>query len=181
MSWSEVDRRAALAHGAAGDRRSCSRWKTSSRQAHHRPGRSRHRHQQGPAPLPCRPQGSAPADWLLRLPGPHGRGQDLPREHAGRVHVRRRRDALIQLDMCEYMEKFTASRARSARLPDTWATKRAVSVRGGAPPSVLRGPVRRNGKGPPGCDAPAPADPGGRQDHGFNLAARSISGTPSSS
>ena len=75
----------------------------------HRPGRSGRRHRKAlrrsRADLkdPRRPIGS-----FIFL-GPTGVGKTLLAKHARRIHVRRS-DALIQIDMTEYMEKFTASR-----------------------------------------------------------------------
>jgi ATP-dependent Clp protease ATP-binding subunit ClpC len=57
--------------------------------------------------------------------GPSGVGKTLLAKALARVHVRRR-DALIQIDMSEYMEKHNVS-AWSARLPATSATRRAAS------------------------------------------------------
>ena len=63
----------------------------------------------GDPPHPCRAQGSEAPVGLVHLPGPVRRGQDRARQDARRVPVRRR-DALISLDMSEYMEKHTVSR-----------------------------------------------------------------------
>ena len=96
------------AHGAGGNAEAARDGERAQGQGH-RPGRSGHRDLQGAAPFPRRSQRSSPTDRLLRLSRPHRRRQDLPCAHARGVHVRRR-DALIQIDMSEYMEKFTASR-----------------------------------------------------------------------
>ena len=45
-------------------------------------------------------------------------------------------DAIIRIDMSEYMEKFTVSRLVGAP-PDTWATKKADNRQKGAPSSLL--------------------------------------------
>ncbi len=49
-------------------------------------------------------------------------------------------DALIQIDMSEYMEKHTASRL-GARLPAMWAMRKAASSAAGASSSVFRHPL----------------------------------------
>ena len=58
--------------------------------ARHRPGRGHRRRLRRRAPRPGRPQGPAPSDRLLHLPGPHRRGQDGDRPRAGAVPLRRR-------------------------------------------------------------------------------------------
>ena len=65
--------------------------------------------QQGAPPFTRRSQRPSPADWLLCLPWTNGRGKTfLARTLAEFMFGDA--DALIQIDMSEYMEKFTASR-----------------------------------------------------------------------
>ena len=91
------------------------------------------------------------------------------------------RDALIQIDMSEYMEKFTASRLigsppgyvgyeEGGQLSEA-VRRRPYSV-------VLFDEIE---KGASGRDASAPADSGRRQRSPTRSAGRSISGTRSSS
>jgi ATP-dependent Clp protease ATP-binding subunit ClpC len=71
-------------------------------------------------------------------------------------------DALIHLDMSEYMEKHTVSRliGSPSRLRRLRGGRPAH--RGGPPPAVQRGAVRRGREGPPGRVQRPPADPRGR-------------------
>ena len=90
-------------------------------------------------------------------------------------------DALIQIDMSEYMEKFTASRLIGSPpgyvgYEEGGQLSEAVRRR-----PYSRGALRRDRKGAPGRDAPAPADSRRRQNHRLASAARSISATRSSS
>jgi ATP-dependent Clp protease ATP-binding subunit ClpC len=63
----------------------------------------------GRPPLALRPQGPEASDGLVHLPRPVRRRQDLLAKQPRQVHVRRE-DALIQIDMSEYMEKHNVSR-----------------------------------------------------------------------
>ena len=78
-------------------------------QAGHRPGGRHPGRLPGHPPHPGRPQGSQAPVGLLHLPRPLGCREDRAGQDPGRVPVRRR-GALIQLDMSEYMEKHTVSR-----------------------------------------------------------------------
>src|SRR6059058_2463105 len=74
-----------------------------------RTGRSGHRHQQSVAPLARRFERSEATDWFVVFLGPTGVGKTyLARTLAEFMFGDA--DALIQIDMSEYMEKFTASR-----------------------------------------------------------------------
>ena len=90
-------------------------------------------------------------------------------------------DALIQLDMSEYMEKHTVS-------PADRLTSRLRRLRGGRSAhrgrpaqAVQRGPVRRDREGAPGRVQHAAADPRGRAPDGLARATRWTSRTRSSS
>jgi len=71
-------------------------------------GRSGHCGFESIAPQPRRFERSAAPNWLFHFLGRRCR-QNIPRSKAGRFMFGDR-DALIQIDMSEYMEKFTASR-----------------------------------------------------------------------
>ena len=121
----EVDRRAALAHGA-GRHREAPHDGGGTQGQGHRPGRSRLRHGQGAAPFPRRLKDPKRPIGSFIFLGPTG---------VGKTHLAKTlaeymfgdRDALIQIDMSEYMEKLTTSRASSGRLPATSVTRRAAS------------------------------------------------------
>ena len=134
------------------------------KQRGHRPGRSRHRDQQGAAPFARRSERSAPPDRLVRLPRTDRRRQDLPRADARRIHVRRFR--------CADPDRHVGVHGEVHRLaPDRFASglcrlrRRRPAYRSGPAPAVLGGAFRRNRKSAPGRDAPAPADSGRRQTH----------------
>ena len=77
--------------------------------APHRPGRGRARRLRRHPPRSRRPQGPEAADRLVHLPGPDRGRQDGAGPCPGRVPVRRR-EAMVRIDMSEYMEKFSVSR-----------------------------------------------------------------------
>jgi ATP-dependent Clp protease ATP-binding subunit ClpB len=54
------------------------------------------------------PAGPEPADRLVPVPRPDRRRQDRAHQGAGRVPVRRR-EAMVRIDMSEYMEKHSVS------------------------------------------------------------------------
>ena len=91
-----------------------------------RPGRGhRRRVRRGPAG-PGRPQGPAPAHRLVPVPGPDRRRQDRARPGARPVPVRRR--AGDGPDRHERVHgEVRGLAAGRARLPATWATRRAAS------------------------------------------------------
>ena len=68
------------------------------------------RHQQGAAPFPRRPEGSETPDRLVHLSRPDRRRQNLPGPALWPNSCSAIPTRLIQIDMSEYMEKFTASR-----------------------------------------------------------------------
>ena len=78
--------------------------------ARHRPGRGGRRGLQRAAPLTRRAPGPGPPDRHVPLPRPDRRRQDRAGPRAGRVHVRQRSDAMVRIDMSEYMEKHAVSR-----------------------------------------------------------------------
>jgi len=66
-------------------------------------------HRPGAAPFACRPQGSAPPDRLVHVCRPTGVGKtETAKQLAAQMFGNQ--DALIQIDMSEYMEKFAVSR-----------------------------------------------------------------------
>ena len=71
-------------------------------------------------------------------------------------------DALIQLDMSEYMEKHTVSRLFGSPPGYVGYEEGGQLDREGAAQAVLRRAVRRDREGPPGHLQLAAADPGGR-------------------
>ena len=74
-------------------------------------------------------------------------------------------DALIQLDMSEYMEKHTRLAAVRFSARVRRVRGRRAADREGAPQAVLGGPVRRDREGSPGHLQLAAADPRGRAAH----------------
>ena len=117
----------------------------------HRPGRSRHRHRQGAAPLPRRPQGPAPAHRLVHFPRPDRRRQDLPGARRSPNTCSATSDALIQIDMSEYMEKFNVSRLIGSP-PGYVGYEEGGQLTETVRRRPYRGALRRNRKGPPRRD-----------------------------
>ena len=74
-------------------------------------------------------------------------------------------DALIQLDMSEYMEKHTVSRLVGLAPRLRRLRRGRTADRGGAAQAVLGGALRRGGEGPPRRVQRAAADPRGRPAH----------------
>ena len=129
----------------------------------HRAGRGRGGHLQGAAPVARGPEGPAPADRLVHLPRARpGVGKTLLAKALAEFMFGDA-DALIQIDMSEYMEKFTVSRLVGS--PPGYVGLRGgrAADREGAAPALFRGAVRRGREGAPGRDAHAAADPGGGQ------------------
>jgi len=72
--------------------------------------------------------------------------------------------ALVRLDMSEFMEKHSVARLIGAP-PDTWATRRGLSHRGGAATAVHGDPLRRDREGACGrVQHPAPSPGRGATD-----------------
>ena len=71
------------------------------------------------------PEGSTQADWFLYVLGPTGVGKTLLAKILAE-EMFGEKDAIIQIDMSEYMEKFAVS-VWSVRLPVTLVTRRAGS------------------------------------------------------
>jgi ATP-dependent Clp protease ATP-binding subunit ClpC len=90
--------------------------------------------------LACGPQRSAPSDRLLPVPGPDGRGQDLPGQEPGRVHVWHRRGADPDRHVRVHGE---AHRQPSDRCASgiRGLRRRRPAFRSGAPPPLLCDPV----------------------------------------
>ena len=105
---------------------------------------------------PRRPGGS------FIFAGPVGGGQDLAVQDPGRVPVRRRADALIQLDMSEFSEKHTVSRLFGSPPGYVGYEEGGQLTEKVRRQAVLRGVVRRSGKGAPRYLQLAAADPRGR-------------------
>ena len=94
------------------------------------------------------PRRPAPADRLLPLPGPDRRRQDRAGAGAGRVPVRRRARDGAHRHVGVHGEAHR--RAADRRAPGLRRLRRGRPAdRGGAPPAVRGGPVRRDREGAP--------------------------------
>ena len=71
-------------------------------------------------------------------------------------------DALIKIDMSEFMERHNVSRARRGTPRLRRVRRGRPADRGGPPQELLRGPARRGREGAPGGLQHPPADPRGR-------------------
>ena len=78
-------------------------------------------------PFARRPVRSEPAVRFVPVPRPDRRGQDRAVQGAGRVPVRHRSDAMVRIDMSEFMEKHAVARLIGARPRATWATRKAAT------------------------------------------------------
>ena len=126
--------------------------------ARRRPGRGRRGGGERAAARALGPAGSRPADRLVRLPRPDRRREDRARPRARRVHVRRRAGH----DPARHVRvpgapHGRAARRRAARLRRLRGGRPAH--RGGAPPSVLGRPPRRDREGAHGGLRRAAPDP----------------------
>ena len=74
-------------------------------------------------------------------------------------------DALIQIDMSEYMEKFAVSRLVGSPPGYVGYEEGGQLTEKSAPPALLGCPVRRNRKGAPGSHAYPSSDSGGGETH----------------
>jgi len=93
-------------------------------------------------PLARRPQGRQASGWLVRLPGPDRRRKtELARALA--EYLFGDENALIRVDMSEYMEKFSVSRLLGAP-PATSATRKAACSRRRSAAGRTRRAVRRD-------------------------------------
>ena len=113
-----------------------------------RPGRGDHERQQGGPPRPRRAQGSAPADRLVHLPGPHRRREDGAGEGPRRVPLRFRGRA--HQDRHERVHG-APQREPAGRCP-AWVRRvrrRRPTHRGGPSQELRGGPPRRDREGPP--------------------------------
>ena len=123
----QMDRHSAQAHGTGRSRRSSSRMEEEMSRRGHRPERSRHRAVQSLAPFARGPERSEAA----RSARSRCSGRQASAKRCSPKRSPKRCSAipksLIQLDMSEYMEKFTTSRAWSARLRDMSVTRKAAS------------------------------------------------------
>ena len=154
----EVDRRPARKDGAEGNGQAAANGERPDQDGH-RAGGCHFVHLQGAAALAGGPEGSAPADRLVHLPGPDGRGQDAAGEIAGGIHVQQPRGADPDRHVGIHGEvQRLAPGGLAARLRGLRGRRPAHRAR--APPPVFRGAVRRNREGPSGRDAHAAADPG---------------------
>ena len=133
----------------------------SAPRARRRPGRGDHGRRQRDPALPGRALRSEPAAGQLHLPRPDRRRQDRAGAGAGGVPVRRRSG--------DGPDRHVGVHGAALRQP---ADRRASGLRrlrrgraadrGGAPPALQRGPLRRDREGAPGCLQRAAADPGRR-------------------
>ena len=132
------------------------------------------------APLAGRAAGPEPADRLLHLPRPHRRGEDGDGPGAGGVPLRRRARHGAHRHVGVHGEARRGPADRRAPGLRRLRGGRAAH-RGGAPPSLLGGPLRRDREGAPRRLQHPAADPGRRAPHRLAGAARWTSGTRSSS
>ena len=116
----------------------------------------------GDPPHPCRPQGPEAPARLVHLPGPDRASGKTELAKTLAEFLFDDEDALIQLDMSEYMEKHTVSPPRRLAPGLRRLRRGRPADRGRAAQAVHRGAVRRGREGAPRrLQHPAP-DPGGR-------------------
>ena len=125
--------------------------------AAHRPGRGGHGRVRRHPSCPGRPEGPQAAHRLIHLPGPHRGGEDRAGARPGRVPVRRRERAGPDRHERVHGEvRRVAPGGRAAGLRGLRGGRPAD--RGGAPPAVPGGALRRDREGPSGrLQRPAPA------------------------
>jgi ATP-dependent Clp protease ATP-binding subunit ClpC len=145
----------------------------------HRPERGGGGHFQGPAPVAGGPEGSAPPIGSFIFLGPTGVGKTLLAKALAEFMFNDA-DALIQIDMSEYMEKFSVLPPGGLAAGLCRLRRGRPAHRARPPPAVFRRAVRRDGEGPPDVMHMLLQilEEGKLTD---SSAGREISGTPSSS